>query len=125
MGIPTRTAAVRILGLLTDLLRRYLDAEVTACDHHAVSQLEDLVEALQTLVVLDLGDDLDAGASLAEHVADRADAVSRPDERREHHVHLQAARGRSRLVVKVRLHFAAGGIQPARGNVLNIHIINK
>ena len=108
MGIPTRTAAVRILGLLTDLLRRYLDAEVTACDHHAVSQLEDLVEALQTLVVLDLGDDLDAGASLAEHVADRADAVSRPDERREHHVHLHAARGRSRLVVKVRSHFAAG-----------------
>ena len=51
-----------------DLLGGYFDAEVAARYHHAVGRLENLVEPLHSLVVLDLRDDLDVSALVAEHL---------------------------------------------------------
>eukprot|EP00958_Prasinococcus_capsulatus_P028909 scaffold7228_cov523-Prasinococcus_capsulatus_cf.AAC.8 len=53
-----------------DGLRRDLHAEVTASDHDAVGLLQDVVEVLQALLVLHLGNDLHVLALLAEHLAD-------------------------------------------------------
>ena len=47
------------LLLAEDLLRGDLHAEVAARHHHAVGGGEDLVELVEALLVLDLGDDLD------------------------------------------------------------------
>ena len=42
------------------VLERHLDAEVAAGDHDAVEGLDDLVEVVDRLRLLDLGDDGDA-----------------------------------------------------------------
>jgi hypothetical protein len=69
-----------------DLRRRDLDTEVTTGDHDTVRLLEDLVKVLDTLLVLNLDDDLDARAVGTEHLADLADVLSRTDERGKDHV---------------------------------------
>ena len=56
-----------------DLLRRDLHPQVPARDHDRVRLVEDRVEVLQALLVLDLADDLDAGALGPEHAADQVE----------------------------------------------------
>ena len=63
-----------------------IDAQVAARDHDAVRLLQDLVEVVDALLVLDLGDDLDILAVLAQHLADRLDVRASTDEGREDHV---------------------------------------
>ncbi|KAI3479451.1 hypothetical protein L1887_58469 [Cichorium endivia] len=63
-----------------------LDTKVTTSNHDTIRLLEDLVKVLHTLVVLDLGDDLDVRALLAEDLADGADIAAAADERGEDHV---------------------------------------
>ena len=63
-----------------------LDTEITTGDHDTVSLLEDLVKIEDTLLVLDLGDDLDVGTVGAEDLSDLLDVVSGSDERGEDHV---------------------------------------
>mmetsp|Transcript_4128 Transcript_4128/g.6827 ORF Transcript_4128/g.6827 Transcript_4128/m.6827 type:complete len:416 (-) Transcript_4128:111-1358(-) len=61
------------LLLTEDLLRRDLHPEVAARHHHAVGGLEDLVELVQALLVLNLRDNLDAGALWTERVPNELD----------------------------------------------------
>ena len=65
-----------------------LDTEVTTGDHDTVGLLEDLVEVVDTLLVLDLGNDLDLTAVLAENITDALDIAAATDERSEDHVDL-------------------------------------
>ena len=65
-----------------DLLRRNLHPQVPARDHDRVRLLQDRVKVLQALLVLDLGDDLDAGALGAEHAADEVEVAALAHERR-------------------------------------------
>ena len=71
-----------------DLRGRDLDTEVTTGNHDTVSLLEDGVEVVHTLLVLDLGNDLDVLAILAEDLADGEDVLRAADERGEDHVDL-------------------------------------
>jgi hypothetical protein len=68
------------------LSRRNLDTEIATGDHDTVGDLEDGVEVADTLLVLDLGDDLDVLALLAEHFADGQNVVGATDERSKDHV---------------------------------------
>lgn len=65
-----------------------LDTKVTTSNHDTVGLLEDLVEVVNTLLVLDLGDDLDLLALLAKDSADVTDVAATTDERGEDHVDL-------------------------------------
>ena len=56
-----------------DLLRGDFHPEVAARHHDAVRRLEDAVKVLQSLLVLDLGDDLDVPPTRAELRADHLD----------------------------------------------------
>eukprot|EP00964_Phaeocystis_antarctica_P006359 scaffold3454_cov68-Phaeocystis_antarctica.AAC.1 len=73
-----------------DLLRGDLDAEVAARHHDAVRLLEDGVEVAHALVVLDLGDDLDAlargGVGRHQARAHLLHVARLADERGEDHV---------------------------------------
>ena len=71
-----------------DLAGWNLDTKVTTSDHDTVSLPQNLVEVVYTLLVLDLGNDLDVLALLAEHLADSSDVASTADERGEDHVDL-------------------------------------
>lgn len=65
-----------------------LDTKVTTSDHDTVGELQDLVEVVDTLLVLDLGDDLDVLALLAEHLTDGSDVLTTADEGCKDHVDL-------------------------------------
>lgn len=69
-----------------DLTGWDLDTEVTSGNHDTVGLLEDLVKVQDTLLVLDLDDDLDVGALDAKHLSDLLDIVSASDKRGEDHV---------------------------------------
>lgn len=69
-----------------DLRRGNLDSEVTTGDHDTVGDGENLVKVDDTLLVLDLDDDLDAGALGTEDLADREDVLGRADEGGKDHV---------------------------------------
>jgi hypothetical protein len=69
-----------------DLRRRDLDTEVATGDHDTVGDGEDLVKVDDALLVLNLDDDLDAGALGAEDLADGEDVLGRADERGKDHV---------------------------------------
>ena len=62
-----------------DILQIHLDAEIAACDHNAVGGLDDLIDIIDALLILDLGDDLDVTLAAVEdllyliHVLARAD----------------------------------------------------
>ncbi|KAI7180396.1 Pyruvate [Hortaea werneckii] len=61
---------------------------VTTGDHDTVSDLENLVEVVNTLLVLDLGNDLDVLALLAEDLTDGQDVLLATNEGGEDHVHV-------------------------------------
>lgn len=63
-----------------------LDTEITTGNHDTVSLLQDVVEVVDTLLVLNLGDDLDVLAVLAEALADGQDVLAGADEGSEDHV---------------------------------------
>lgn len=63
-----------------------LDTQVSSGNHDTVGLLQNLVKVVDTLLVLNLGDDLDALALLAEHVSDGLDVVGGSDERGKDHV---------------------------------------
>ena len=71
-----------------DLAGRNLDTQVTTGNHDTVGLLQDLVEVVDTLLVLDLGDNLDVLAVLAEDLTDGRDVAAAADEGGEDHVNL-------------------------------------
>lgn len=71
-----------------DLGRGDLDTEVTTGNHDTVSLLENVVEVVDSLLVLDLGDDLDLLAVRAKALTDGLDVVAGTDERGKDHVDL-------------------------------------
>jgi hypothetical protein len=71
-----------------DLGGRDLDTEVTTGNHDTVSLLKNGVEVVHTLLVLNLGNDLDVLAILAENLADGENVLRATDERGEDHVDL-------------------------------------
>ena len=70
----------------TDLLSRNLDAEITSGNHDAIRDGENVVKVANTLVVLDLRDDLDVLARFTQALADLEDILPLADKRRKHHV---------------------------------------
>jgi hypothetical protein len=69
-----------------DLAGRDLDTKVTTGNHDTVGLPEDLVKVVQTLLVLDLGNDLDVLAILAEDLTDGRDIATMANEGGEDHV---------------------------------------
>lgn len=63
-----------------------LDTKITSGNHDTVGLLENLVKVVDTLLVLNLGDDLDALALLTENVSDGLDIVGGSNERGKDHV---------------------------------------
>ena len=49
-----------------DILQIHLDAEIATCDHNAVGGLDDLIDVIDTLLILDLRDDLDVTLAAVE-----------------------------------------------------------
>lgn len=84
----TTSTKVRTHHLLghEDLGRGNLDTEVTSSNHDSVGDGEDLVEVNDTLLVLDLDDDLNVLAVGSEDLSDGEDVLGRSDERGEDHV---------------------------------------
>ena len=68
------------------LAGRDLNTQITTGDHDTIRLLQDGVEVGDTLLVLDLDDDLDVGTVGAEDVTDVTDILSAADEGREDHV---------------------------------------
>jgi hypothetical protein len=71
-----------------DLGGRDLDTEVTTGNHDTVSLLKNGVEVVHTLLVLNLGNNLDVLAILTEDLANGEDVLRATDERGEDHVDL-------------------------------------
>lgn len=71
-----------------DLGSRNLDTEVTTGDHDTVRLLEDLIKVVDTLLVLNLGNDLDLFALFTQNFADMANVASAANERCEDHLDL-------------------------------------
>lgn len=71
-----------------DLSGRNLDTKVTTGNHDTVGLLQDLVEVVDTLLVLNLGNDLDLLAILAEDLTNGLDVAAAADKRGKDHVDL-------------------------------------
>ena len=71
-----------------DLLWRDLNAHVSPGNHDAIRLSNDLVNVVDTLLVLNLGDDLDGLALLAKDTTDLLHTSSITDEGSKHHVHI-------------------------------------
>jgi hypothetical protein len=69
-----------------DLARGNLNTKITTCNHDTVGLFENLVEVVQTLLVLDLGNDLDILTILAEDLTNGSDVAAVTDKRGEDHV---------------------------------------
>lgn len=69
-----------------DLLGRDLHAEITTGDHDTIGGGEDFIVVVESLLVLDLGDDLDVGAAWSKKVTDVLNIVLLADERGCNHV---------------------------------------
>ena len=65
-----------------------LDTQVTTGDHNTVGLVQDLVKVVDTLLVLNLGNDLDLLTLLAKDIADVTDVTTTTDERSKDHVDL-------------------------------------
>ena len=62
------------------LLSRHFDSEVTTSDHNPVAGVDDLVDVVDTFLVLDLSDDLDVALVLVEDGLDFLDVLLIADE---------------------------------------------
>ena len=51
-----------------DAFQRNLDAEVAACNHDSIAGLDDLIDVVDTFLVLNLRNDLDVTVVLVENV---------------------------------------------------------
>jgi len=71
-----------------DLARGNLDTEITTSNHNTVSLLQNLIEVVNTLLVLNLGNDLDVFAILAENLPDGSDVATTANKRSKDHVDL-------------------------------------
>jgi hypothetical protein len=69
-----------------NLRGRDLDTEITTGDHDSVGLLENLSEVVETLSVLDLGDDLDVRTIVTKDLTDVLDVLAAADERGKDHV---------------------------------------
>jgi hypothetical protein len=63
-----------------------LDTEITTGHHDTVGLVQDLIKVFDTLLVLNLDDDLNVGTLRAKYVTDILDILSTTDERGEDHV---------------------------------------
>jgi hypothetical protein len=63
-----------------------LNSEISTGNHDSVSELKNLVEVVDSLLVLDLGDNLDILSILSENLTDSGDVRSLTDERGKDHV---------------------------------------
>ena len=70
-----------------DLASRNLDTQITTGDHDTVCHCQDLVKVLDTLLVLDLDDDLDVGTIGTEDFTDVVNILGAADEGSEDHVY--------------------------------------
>ncbi|KAI6766123.1 hypothetical protein HG530_007193 [Fusarium avenaceum] len=70
------------------LSSRNLNTKITTGNHDTVCSLEDLSEVVETLSVLNLGDDLNVLALLTEDLTDVGDILGAADERGENHVNI-------------------------------------
>ena len=68
-------------------LGRHLHSQIASRHHDAVHLLQNLAVVLQTLLVLDLRDDLDVLQRRTQHTANRVDVRALADERRSDAVH--------------------------------------
>jgi len=73
-----------------DLFGWDLHAQVTTGDHDTVRSSNDLVIVVEALLVLNLGDDLDMGATLSQNFADSLNALGGTDKRGSDHVNATA-----------------------------------
>ena len=71
-----------------DLGGRNLDAQVTTGNHDTVRLLENFIEVVDTLLVLNLGNDLNLLTLFAENFTDMTDVTSTADERSKDHLNL-------------------------------------
>ena len=108
-------------GLLDDpllqerhVLERALHAEVAARDHEAVEGLDDLVEVVDRLRLLDLGDHREQDALLAHDLAYVLDVLGRADERERDEVDAQVQRPAQVLDVLLRHRRHADTATPGR-----------
>jgi hypothetical protein len=69
-----------------DLGRWDLNTEITTSNHDTVSLPQDLVKVVKTLLVLNLGNDLNFPALLSENLSDGGDITSTTNERSKDHV---------------------------------------
>src|ERR1700733_14420989 len=63
-----------------------LDTQIPTSHHDTVRSFQYFIKVLDTLLVLDFDDDLDACAVWAEHLTDISDILRTPDERRKNHI---------------------------------------
>lgn len=68
------------------LTRGDLNTQISTCDHNTIARLENLVKVRDTLLILDLHDDLNVRAVRAKHGADVVHVLRATDEGREDHV---------------------------------------
>ena len=69
-----------------DLTSRNFNTKVATSDHDTVGHCQNLVKVLNTLLVLNLDDDLDVGTVGTENLSDVTDVLSATDEGSEDHV---------------------------------------
>lgn len=65
-----------------------LNTQITTSNHDTISFLQDLSKVVETLSVLDLGNDLDVLPVLAKNLADGPDILATADKGSEYHVHI-------------------------------------
>mmetsp|Transcript_52938 Transcript_52938/g.105197 ORF Transcript_52938/g.105197 Transcript_52938/m.105197 type:complete len:224 (-) Transcript_52938:485-1156(-) len=92
-GDNARLARVAAFGdhhllLAEHLLRWNLHAQITTGHHHAIRLRKNFIELVQALLVLNLGDDLNVLASLAQRLANETQIIRRLDEGRRNEVDL-------------------------------------
>ena len=71
-----------------NLSRRNFNTKVSTGNHDTVSLFKDLVEVVDTLLILNLGNDLDVLACLAKNFTNVGDITGPTDERCKNHIHL-------------------------------------
>lgn len=70
-----------------DLAGRNLDTQITTSNHNAVGRFQNLIEILDSLLILDLYNNFDIGTVGTKDLTDVLDILSATDEGSEDHVH--------------------------------------